>query len=72
MKVCLVAIPLIAGAMFFSGCLELYPGPGVVSGGSGGAGGSDSSGVSSGIDAVTQAGIDASNAATQQQLDSHP
>jgi hypothetical protein len=66
MKVSLMAVPLIAGAMFFSGCFELDSG--LVPGGSGGADGSDSSSVSSGIDPVTQAGIDASNAATQQQL----
>ena len=68
MKVCLLAIPLIAAAMFFSGCLELYPGPGVVAGGSRGAGKSDSQDLPTGIDPVTQAGIDASNAATHQQL----
>lgn len=52
-------IPLIAGAMFFSGCLGLNSG--LASGGSG-----DSS-VSVGIDPITQAGIDADNAATNDQ-----
>jgi hypothetical protein len=77
MKRCLVAIPLIAGAMFFSGCVD--GNPGVASGGSGwpggsgwsgrsgGSGGSGDSGVSGGIDPITQAGIDAGNAATQEQ-----
>jgi hypothetical protein len=66
MKVYFMAIPLIAAAMFLSGCFELDPG--VASSGSAGADSSNSSSVSSGIDPVTQAGIDASNAATQQQL----
>jgi hypothetical protein len=62
MKRCLVLIPFIAGAMFFSGCVE--GNPGVASGGSGWSSGSD---VSGGIDPITQAGIDAGNAATQEQ-----
>jgi hypothetical protein len=65
MKRCLVLIPFIAGAMFFSGCVEWNPG--VASGGSGGSGGSNGSDVSGGIDPITQAGIDAGNAATQEQ-----
>jgi hypothetical protein len=71
MKRCLVAIPLIAGAMFFSGCVDGNPGVASGgsgwSGGSGGSGGSGDSGVSGGIDPITQAGIDAGNAATQEQ-----
>jgi len=62
MKRSLIVIPLIAGTMFFSGCLELNSG--VASGGSGESGGSS---VSSGIDPITQAGIDADNAATSDQ-----
>ena len=62
MKRCLMVVPLIAVAMFFSGCLGLNSG--LTSGGSGGSG--DSS-VSSGIDPITQAGIDADNAATNDQ-----
>jgi hypothetical protein len=62
MKRCLMAIPLIAGAMFFSGCVGLNSGSA-----SGGSGGSGDSGVSGGIDPVTQAGIDADNAATNEQ-----
>jgi hypothetical protein len=62
MKRCLMVIPLIAGAMFFSGCLGLNSG--LASGGSGDSGGSS---VSSGIDPITQAGIDADNAATNEQ-----
>ena len=65
MKRGLVLIPFIAGAMFFSGCVE--GNPGVASGGSGGSGGSSSSDVSGGIDPITQAGIDAGNATTQEQ-----
>jgi hypothetical protein len=65
MKRCLVLIPFITGAMFFSGCVEWNPG--VASGGSGGSGGSNGSDVSGGIDPITQAGIDAGNAATQEQ-----
>jgi hypothetical protein len=65
MKRCLVLIPFIAGAMFFSGCVEWNPG--VASGGSGGSGGSNGSDVSGGIDPITQAGIDADNAATNEQ-----
>ena len=74
MKRCLVLIPFIASAMFFSGRVE--GNPGVTSGGSGwsgrsggsgGSGGSSGSDVSGGIDPITQAGIDASNAATQEQ-----
>ena len=56
MKRCLMLIPLIAGAMFFSGCVGLNSGS--ASGGSGGSGG---------IDPITQAGIDADNAATNEQ-----
>ena len=59
MKRWLSVIPLIAGSMFFSGCVGSNSG--LVSGGSG------DSGVSGGIDPVTQAGIDAGNAATQEQ-----
>jgi hypothetical protein len=59
MKRCLMVIPLIASAMFFSGCLGLNSG--LASGDSGG------SSVSSGIDPITQAGIDADNAATNDQ-----
>jgi hypothetical protein len=62
MKRCLMVIPLIAGAMFFSGCLGLNSG--LASGKSGGSGGSS---VSGGIDPITQAGIDADNAATNDQ-----
>ena len=65
MKRCLIAIPLIAGAMFFSGCVESNSG--LASGGWSESGGSGGSGVSGGIDPVTQAGIDAGNAATQEQ-----
>jgi hypothetical protein len=74
MKRCLVLIPFIAGAMFFSGCVEWNPGVASGgsgwsgrSGGSGGSGGSNGSDVSGGIDPITQAGIDAGNAATQEQ-----
>ena len=74
MKRGLVLIPFIAGAMFFSGCVEGNPGAASGgsgwsgrSGGSGGSGGSSSSDVSGGIDPITQAGIDAGNAATQEQ-----
>jgi hypothetical protein len=62
MKRCLILIPLIAGAMFFSGCLGLNSG--LAASGSGESGGSN---VSSGIDPITQAGIDADNAATNEQ-----
>jgi hypothetical protein len=55
-------IPLIAGAMFFGGCVGLNSGSA-----SGGSGGSGDSGVSGGIDPITQAGIDADNAATNEQ-----
>jgi|ERR1700722_12962617 hypothetical protein len=65
MKRCLMVIPLIAGAMFFSGCLGLNSG--LASGGSGGSGESGGSSVSGGIDPITQAGIDADNAATNEQ-----
>jgi hypothetical protein len=71
MKRWLSVIPLIAGSMFFSGCVGSNSG--LVSGGSGWSGGpgwpggSGDSGVSGGIDPVTQAGIDAGNAATQEQ-----
>jgi len=68
MKRCLIVIPLIAGAMFFSGCLGLNSG--LASGGSGGSGvsgGSVGSSESLGIDPITQAGIDATTAATQEQ-----
>jgi hypothetical protein len=68
MKRWLIAIPLIAGSMFFSGCVGSNSG--LASGGSdwsGGSGGPGGSGVSGGIDPVTQAGIDAGNAATQEQ-----
>jgi hypothetical protein len=71
MKRCLVLIPFIAGAMFFSGCVEWNPGVASGgsgrSGGSGGSGGSSGSDVSGGIDPITQAGIDADNAATNEQ-----
>jgi hypothetical protein len=71
MKRCLIVIPLIAGAMFFSGCVGLNSGLASGgsgwSGGSGGAGGAGDSCVSGGIDPITQAGIDAGNAATQEQ-----
>jgi hypothetical protein len=56
MKRSLMAIPLIAGSMLFAGCAG--PNSGSASGGSG---------VSGGIDPITQAGIDATNAATQEQ-----
>jgi hypothetical protein len=68
MKRWLSVIPLIAGSMFFSGCVGSNSG--LLSGWSGGPGwpgGSGDSGVSGGIDPVTQAGIDAGNAATQEQ-----
>ena len=62
MKRCLMLVPLIASSMFFSGCLEsnsaLAPDR---------SGGSGDSGVSGGIDPITQAGIDADNAATNEQ-----
>ena len=57
-----MVIPLMVGAMFFSGCLGLNSG--LTSGGSGESGGSN---VSGGIDPITQAGIDADNAATNDQ-----
>jgi hypothetical protein len=76
MKRCFIVIPLIAGVMFFSGCLGLnsglasggWIGPGGwSSGGSGGSGESGGSSESLGIDPATQAGIDADNAATDAQ-----
>jgi hypothetical protein len=64
----LTVISLMAGAMFFSGCLGLNSGLAVRgSGGSGVSGGSGGSGESLGIDPITQAGIDATTAATQEQ-----
>jgi len=65
MKRCLIAIPLIAGSMFFSGCVGTNSGS--ASGGSGGSTVSGGSAFSGGIDPITQAGIDATNAATQEQ-----
>jgi hypothetical protein len=71
MKRYLIVIPLIAGAMFFSGCLGLNSGLAyggwAESGGSSGSSDSGGSSVSSGIDPATQAGIDADNAATDEQ-----
>ena len=67
MKRCLIVIPLIAGVMFFSGCLGLNSGlasggwirpGGWSSGESGGSGDSGGSSESLGIDPATQAGID--------------
>jgi hypothetical protein len=68
MKRCLIAITLIAGSMSFSGCMGLNSGSAL--GGSGWSGGSTVSGgsaFSGGIDPITQAGIDATTAATQEQ-----
>ena len=62
MKRCLIAIPLISCLMFFSGCVGLNS-----ESASTGSAGSNDSGVSGGIDPITQAGIDADNATTQDQ-----